>query len=328
MKMRRIELISVCASLVLIASTGCRKQDDTEVLKLAHSLSTEHPVHKAIEHLATRVDHLSAGSLRVDIYPSEQLGSEREAIELVQLGILSMTKTSTAPLGGFVPAMKVYGLPYLFRDSDHMWRVLNGAIGKRLLEAGVPQGLKGLCYYDAGARSFYTTERRIVAPADLVGLKIRVQKSEMSRRTIEAMGGAPTPIDWGELYTSLQQRVVDGAENNPPSFFNSRHYETCKYYTLDEHARVPDVLVISTAVWDGLSPQQQAVLQQAVDESVEFQRALWTRTERDHLEIMRSAGVEILRPDKRPFVDAVQTVWRGFEGTEIGAMAEVIRTLE
>jgi tripartite ATP-independent transporter DctP family solute receptor len=278
--------------------------------------------------MARRVAELSDGSLRVDIYPSEQLGSEREAIELVQLGNLAMTKTSTGPMEGFVPAMRVYGLPYLFRDAPHMWKVLNGPIGKRLLEAGVPKGLKGLCYYDAGARSFYTTEKKIITPADLAGLKIRVQKSKMSQRMIEAMGGAPTPIDWGELYTSLQQGVVDGAENNPPSFYNSRHYEISKYYTLDEHLRVPDMVVISPLIWKKLSPEQQAILQQAADESVEFQRKLWAQTEEQNLEAVQAAGVEIVHPDKAPFVEAVQSVWRDFEGAEIGKLAQEIRAVE
>jgi len=326
--MRSAILFIACLVLLAVAPCGCRRRADVKVLKLSHSLSTEHPVHKAIAFMAQRVTELSGGSLRVDVYPGEQLGSEREAIELVQLGILAMTKTSTGPMEGFVPAMRVYGLPYLFRDSEHMWKVLNSAIGRQLLEAGASKGLKGLCYYDAGARSFYTTERKITTPADLAGLKIRVQKSEMSRRMIEAMGGAPTPIDWGELYTSLQQGVVDGAENNPPSFFNSRHYEISKYYTLDEHLRVPDMLVISPTIWNELSPQQQAVLQQAIDESVEFQRILWARTEQENLAAVEQAGVEILRPDKQPFVEAVQSVWRQFEGTEIGDLAAEIRSVE
>jgi len=325
---RLLALLSTVVALWAIAPTGCRKPDDTAVLKLAHSLSTEHPVHQAIEFMAARVAELSGGSLRIDVYPSEQLGSEREAIELVQLGILAMTKTSTGPMEGFVPAMKVYGLPYLFRDSEHMWKVLNGKIGRDILDSLEPAGMIGLCYYDAGARSFYTTERKITTPADLAGLKIRVQKSEMSRRMIEAMGGAPTPIDWGELYTSLQQGVVDGAENNPPSFFNSRHYETSKYYTLDEHLRVPDMIVINPTAWNELSPEHQAVLQQAADESVEFQRNLWAETERENLEAVQEAGVEIIRPDKQPFVEAVQSVWRQFAGTEIGRLAEEIRAVE
>ncbi|MBU0640243.1 MAG: TRAP transporter substrate-binding protein [Planctomycetes bacterium] len=328
MRTLRMTLVGTLAALLVGCPSGCRDHDNTKVLKLAHSLSTEHPVHAALEFMARRVDELSGGSLRIDIYPSEQLGSEREAIELVQLGILAMTKTSTAAMEGFVPAMKVYGLPYLFRDSEHMWSVLNGPIGRQLLDAGVPKGLKGLCYYDAGARSFYTTEREITTPADLAGLKIRVQKSEMSLRMIEAMGGAPTPIDWGELYTSLQQGVVDGAENNPPSFFNSRHYETCKYYTLDEHVRVPDMIVINPTVWRELSAEHQAVLQQAADESVAFQRKLWAQTELVNLEAVREAGVEIIHPDKQPFVEVVQTLWQRFADTEVGKLAARIRAAE
>jgi TRAP-type C4-dicarboxylate transport system substrate-binding protein len=203
-----------------------------------------------------------------------------------------------------------------------------GAIGKELLDAGKPVGLKGLCFYDAGARSFYTGSRLVNTPADLKGMKIRVQKSDMAIRMIEAMGASATPIDWGELYTSLQQGVVDGAENNPPSFYTSLHYEICKYYILDEHTRPPDVLLISTVVWHRLSPELQSILQEAVDESVGFQRKLWAQKEAENLWQVEQAGVTIIRPDKQPFREAVKSMWDQFEGTEIGRFAERIRNIQ
>jgi len=247
--MKTMSVNQLAVALVCVLAAGCGETTDVTVLKLAHGLDVEHPVHKAMAYLAEEVARKSAGKMRVDIYPSEQLGSERECLELVQLGILSMTKSSSGPMEGFVPAMKVFGLPYLFRDADHMWQVFLGPIGREILAAGIPKGLQGLCFYDAGARSFYTTTRAVRSPADLEGMKIRVMKSEMAMRMIEAMGGSPTPIDWGELYTALQQGVVEGAENNRPTFFVSRQYEICRFYTLDEHLRLPDVLVINPDVW-------------------------------------------------------------------------------
>jgi len=320
-------LTTVILAALLFSPACSKKGSDVTVLKLAHGLDTNHPVHKAMEFMAQKVAEKSAGKLRVDIYPSEQLGTERECIEQLQLGALDMTKTSSSPLESFLPQIKVLGLPYLFTDSEHYWKVLLGAIGKELLDAGKPVGLKGLCFYDAGARSFYTRSRLVNTPADLKGMKIRVQKSDMAIRMIEAMGASATPIDWGELYTSLQQGVVDGAENNPPSFYTSLHYEICKYYILDEHTRPPDVLLISTVVWNKLSPELQSILQKGVDESVGFQRKLWAEKEAENLQQVEQAGVTIIRPDKQPFREAVKSMWDQFEGTEIGRLAERIRNV-
>ena len=330
--MKKAVVISCLAGVCLSAFVffGCREDNGQKVkaLKLAHGLDTAHPVHKAMEFMAQKVEEKSGGRLRVDIYPSEQLGSERECIEQLQLGGLAMTKTSTAPMESFVPAVKVLGLPYVFRDSEHYWKVLLGPIGKELLAAGESKGLKGLCFYDAGARSFYTTNKAINSPADLVGMKIRVQKSLIARKMIQAMGGSATPIDWGELYTSLQQGVVDGAENNPPSFETSLHYEICKYYCLDEHTRPPDMLLISTKKWNKLSPEFQDILQQAADESVGYHSKLWSVKESKSLAKVEEAGVKIIRPDKKAFREAVRPMWKEFEGTEIGELAKRIEAVK
>jgi len=277
------------------------------VLKLAHGLNTEHPVHKAMVFMAEKVAEKSGGTMRVDIYPSEQLGNEKECLEKLQMGALAMTKTSSSPLEAFVDEMKVLGLPYIFRDQDHYWKVLKGPIGKELLAAGESRGLKGLCFYDAGARSFYTVKKPIHSPADLKGLKIRVQQSPVAMDMVKAMGASPTPISWGELYTSLQQGVVDGAENNPPSLYTSKHYEICKYYTLDEHTMPPDVLLISPRWWNRLTDEQKRILQEAVDESVEYQRKLWADFTKESLDAVRAAGVQVIvLEDKTPFREAVQ----------------------
>jgi len=324
--------VKVSCALVtcaLVCFSGCTKKDKgVKVLKLAHGLDTTHPVHKAMVFMAEKVKEKSEGKLKIDVYPSEQLGSERECLEQLQLGGLDMTKTSSSPLESFIPQMKVLGLPYLFRDSEHYWKVLLGDIGKELLAAGEKNKLKGLCFYDAGARSFYTRDKLINTPADLKGMKIRVQQSPMAIEMIDAMGAAATPIDWGELYTSLQQGVVDGAENNPPSFDTALHYEICKYYILDEHTRPPDVLLISTTVWNKLSPEFQGILQEAADESVTHQRKLWAEKEKESLEKVEKAGVKISRPDKEPFRDAVQSMWKKYEATEIGELASRIKQVK
>jgi tripartite ATP-independent transporter DctP family solute receptor len=297
------------------------------ILKLGHGLDTTHPVHKAMVFMADKVREKSGGRMQVEIFPSEQLGNEKECIEALQLGYLAMTKTSSAPMEGFVSQMQVFGIPYLFRDAEHFWKVCNGPIGKKLLLAGESKRLRGLCYYDAGARSFYAA-RAINQPSDLAGMKIRVQSSIMSMKMVQAMGGAPTPIPWGELYTALDQGVVDGAENNAPSFRTSRHYEVCQYYSLDEHTRLPDILIISTRVWSRLSPEQQRFLQEAVDESVEYQRQLWTEAEEADLKTVQEGGAKIVRPDLAPFRTSVRSVWQEFEGTEIGTLIQQIQEVQ
>ncbi len=297
------------------------------VLKLGHGLDISHPVHKAMVFMADRVKEKSAGRMQVQVFPSEQLGNEKECIEALQLGYLAMTKTSSAPMEGFVPQMQVFGIPYLFRDSEHLWKVLNGPIGKKLLLAGESKRLRGLCYYDAGARSFYA-KKPIHTPSDLAGMKIRVQNSIMSIKMVQAMGGSPTPVPWGELYTALDQGVVDGAENNAPSFRTSRHYEVCPYYSLDEHTCLPDILVISTRVWGHLTAEQQKVLQEAVDESVVYQRKIWAEAELKDLEIVQQQGATIIHPDKAPFRESVRPVWREFEGTEIGDLIRQIQEVK
>ncbi|MFC1574823.1 TRAP transporter substrate-binding protein [Gemmatimonadota bacterium] len=297
--------------------SGCLGQSENTVLKLAHGLDVTHPVHLAMVHMAQRVSELSHGRMRLDIYPGGQLGEERELIELLQIGSLAMTKVSASPLESFVPEMTVFSLPYVFRNYEHLWRVLEGEIGQRLLLAGEPFLLRGLCYYDAGPRSFYTRTVPIRVPEDLRGLKIRVQRSITSSRMVQALGGSATPIDWGELYSAMQQGVVDGAENNAPSFFLSRHYEVSGFYTLDEHTWVPDVLLISTRVWEGLSQEEQDWLEAGVAFSVVEQRRLWQEATENALEQARASGVEIIVPDKALFREAVQPLLESYRGTPV-----------
>ena len=298
----------LCLALAGLALAGCSRGHHVTVIKLAHGLDASHPVHRGMAFFAERLAAKSGGTLRVDLYPGGQLGSERECVELLQLGGLGMTKASSSSLEGFVPEYRVFGLPYLFRDEAHRWAVLDGAIGREILLSSEARFLRGLCYYDAGARSFYTVNRRVASPADLAGLKIRTQESQMAFKMVRAFGASATPIAWGELYTALQQGVVDGAENNPPSFHLSRHYELCRYYTINEHSTVPDVLLISTHLWRRLSPEEQAWVQEAALESESYQRTLWREATEAALAAVQAAGVEVIRPDPAAFRERVQSV--------------------
>ena len=300
-------------SLSLLSGlTSCKEVNKTKKLKLAHGLNMEHPVHEAMVYLAKRVYEKSGGKLQVDIYPNAQLGSERENLELLQIGSLGMTKVSASVMESFAPKFKIFSLPYIFNDQEHLFQVLDGPIGKQMLTEGTKFWLRGLTYYDAGSRSFYSVKKPIETPSDLKGMKIRVQDSNTSINMVNALGGSATPISWGELYTALQQGVVDGAENNPPSFHLSRHYEVAKYYTLNEHTMVPDVLLISTIVWDELNPQEQQWLQEAADESAVLQRKLWDDAEKEALRIVAEAGVEIIYPEKQPFEDLVEPMYDSY----------------
>lgn len=312
-------------SLWLLGS--CTKQQDVVTLRMAHTLDQEHVVHKAMVKMAERVAFYSNGSMQIQIYSGGQLGSERELIELLQIGSLALTKVSAAPLEGFVPVMKVFSLPYVFRDSAHLWAVLDGEIGQDLLAALEPVRLKGLGYYDAGARSFYTTNKALQSPADLAGLKFRVPNSQTAVEMVQALGGAATPVDWGELYTALQQGVVDGAENNPPSFYLSRHYELSKYYILDEHSMVPDVILMSQHIWNQLTPEQQGWLQQAMADSVVYQKNLWQQASDDALKKVKAHGVQVLYPDKTLFTQAVKPLHEQLKGSAVGDLLQKISTM-
>ena len=307
---------------------SCTPQKEQRVLRIAHALDINHPVHMAMVYMQERLDVYSNGSMSLLIYPSGQLGSERENLELLQIGSLSMTKVSASSLEAFVPSMKVFSIPYLFSSQTHLWNVLQGEIGKELLSAGVNSYFLGLGYYDAGSRSFYTTQKPVYEPDDLKGMKIRVMNSQSAVNMVNAMGGSATPISWGELYTALQQGVVDGAENNPPSFFLSKHYEVAKYYLLDEHTSIPDVLVFSTNVWDTLTAQQQQWVRMAAADSVTKQRELWQASTQLALTEVKKAGVEVVEADKTLFAQKTQGLRQKFIGTDVGALMNRILAVE
>ncbi len=302
--------ISIAIPILLVS---CSERRDGKIIRLAHGLDTNHPVHNAMVYMGEKLEEKSEGSLKVEIYPSGQLGAERECLELLQIGSLDITKVSAAVLENFIPDYKVLSIPYIFRDRQHAFSVFDGDVGEALLLKGEQFRLRGLTFYDAGSRSFYTKARPIEQPEDLQGLKIRVQKSNMAVAMVNLMGGAPTPISWGELYTALQQGVVDGAENNLPSFYTSRHYEVCKFYSVNEHTAVPDVLLIGTDSWKRFNAQEREWIKEAAIESAIQQRKLWAEAENNSLQAIKDAGVVINYPEKEAFVSKTLTITEMFE---------------
>ncbi|ECW5064951.1 TRAP transporter substrate-binding protein, partial [Salmonella enterica subsp. enterica serovar Heidelberg] len=255
-------------------------------LKLSHNQDKSHAVHKAMSYLADKAKAYSDGELNIRIYPNATLGNERESLELMNSGALQMVKVNAASLESFAPEYSVFSLPFLFRDRDHYYNVLKSDLGKRILASSESKGFVGLTWYDGGARSFYAG-KPITQPDDLAGMKIRVQQSPSAIAMVKALGGVPTPMAQGELYTALQQGVVDGGENNPVVYADMRHAEVAKFYSRDEHTMVPDVLVISTKVLNKLSDKERKALYKAADESMQQMKdVIWPAAEKEAYESM------------------------------------------
>ena len=311
-------------ALFLKSQNGGGEASAQTVLKLGHGQDTKHPVHRSIEFMNKRLQELSGGTVKIDIYPSAVLGKEVQSIEQLQNGSLAMTCQSVAALENFIPSMATFSLPYVFRDADHFWKVLDGDIGNKLKQAGEKKFLRGLCFYDGGSRNFYTKDKPILTPADLSGMKIRVMNSATAMAMVEALGGSPTPIAYGELYSALAQGTVDGAENNPPSFYSTKHYEVCKHLSLDGHSRIPDMLLMSARVWDKLSPQVQGWVSQAANESSDFQRALWRKDTESALKQVAAEGVTIHKVDTAIFSTMVQPMLNSVENRKVKRLLKQI----
>ncbi|MFW6169566.1 MAG: TRAP transporter substrate-binding protein [Planctomycetota bacterium] len=313
-----IGITAMAAILIATLLSGCeqggRSGDGAgvTVLKVGHVLDAKHPVHKGMIRWSELLEERSDGQLQIKIYAGGQLGQEKELIEQLQGGTLDLAKVSSSVLESFVPEMKVFGVPYLFRDKQHKWESLQSPVGQEILDACESRNMVGIGYYAAGERSFYTVDRPIRTPADLKNLKIRVIKSPMAIELVKVLGASPTPISWGELYTALQQGLVDGAENNPPSVISANHYEICKYYSLDRHTSPMDVVVAGKRTWERLSAEDRQMLLETFEESVGYQRELWAREVADNFKMLKEAGVEIIEPDLALFRQAVQPMYQKY----------------
>jgi len=266
-----------------------------------------------VENLGKKLQAATNGRLSVQMFASMQLGGEKEAIEQAQVGALQMARVSVGAIGPVIDDLNVFNLPFLFRNTAHMQKVIDGAIGTELLDkvtANDKAGLVGLCWMDAGARSFYNTKHPIKSIADLKGLKVRVIGNPMFVDMANALGANGVAMGYDQVFSALQTGVIDGAENNPPSFVFDNHYQVAKNYTLTEHLIVPEVLVFSKRTWNSLSKDDQALLKKTTREAQAEERVLWAAYEKQAMEKARANGVQVVEAiDKQPFQDAVKPVW-------------------
>ncbi|MGB4587564.1 MAG: TRAP transporter substrate-binding protein [Rectinemataceae bacterium] len=275
----------------------------TIVLRLAETHPKGYPTELGDEEFARLVKERSNGRIVIEVYPGSQLGQEKAVIEQVQFGAIDITRVSVSPVAAFVPKLNAFQMPYLYRDEAHMWNVLNGDIGKDLLASLEPFGFIGLGWFEGGSRNFYNSKRPVKTPADLKGLKIRVQESELMMGLVSAFGAVPTPMAYGEVYSALQTGVVDGAENNWASYFSTSHYEVAKYFTLDEHTRVPEIIIGSKISLGRLSKADQDLIRQAAADAVNFQRSEWAKYEQVSIDKVKAGGSQIsIVTDKAPWV--------------------------
>ena len=306
--------MSMTAGAALAAGFAVPARAQTKmVLKASDVHPAGYPTVAAVETLGEKLSKATGGRLSVQMYASMQLGGEKEAIEQAQIGAIAFARVSVGVMGPVVDDLNVLNLPFLFRDTKHAQTVLDGTIGQELLDKVTNHptaGLVGLCWMDAGARNMYDTKKPINTIADLKGLKIRVMGNPMFVEMMNALGGNGIAMGYDQVFTALQTGVVDGAENNPPSFVFDNHFQVAKYYTLTEHLIVPEMVVFSKKTWNNLSKEDQALLVKLGKEAQAEERVLWNAYQQKALDKMKEAGIAIVPvADKKPFQDAVKPVW-------------------
>jgi tripartite ATP-independent transporter DctP family solute receptor len=302
---------AVLVLLLILAPAMLFAQAKPIVLRLAETHPQDYPTTRGDYEFARLVKERSNGRIIIEVYPGSQLGEEKAVIEQVQFGAIDITRVSISPVASFVPKLNAFQMPYLYRDADHMWKVLKGDIGKELLASLEPFGFIGLGWFDGGARSFYNSKKPIYKPSDLKGMKIRVQESELMMGLVQSFGAVPTPMPYGEVYSGLQTGVIDGAENNPPSYYSASHYEVAKYYTLDEHTMVPEIIIGSKISLGRLSRADQDLVKQAAFDAIDFQRAEWAAYVQLSMDKVKAAGCTIIPiPDKTEWMKAVDPMYK------------------
>jgi len=328
--MRKFSIIFlvVILTLMLISSfsMAMEKKGDTIILKAACDHQEGYSTIEGLRLMAKLTDMWTNGRIKIDVYPGAVLGSEKESIEQTQMGVIDINRVSISPVISVYPKMAVFALPYIFASREHMWTVLEGEIGQTMLAELKPTGFIGLAYMDSGARSFYTVKKPINSPADLKGMKVRTQKSEVMMDMVTAMGGNPVPMAFEEVYSALQTGVIDAAENNPPSYYETSHYEIAKYYSLDGHAMVPEIVLMSVKTWSALSDADKQIIKMAAVAAQELQRKLWLKDEISSMNIVKEAGCKISTPEKGPFIEAVKPVYEKY-ASEYLELIEKIQSL-
>ncbi|MBP3771264.1 MAG: TRAP transporter substrate-binding protein [Treponema sp.] len=315
-----------CALLAAgLVITGCNKDKKGEpaektevkkmVLRYAENQAQDYPTTQAAYKFAELVEEKTDGRIHIDVYHGGQLGDEKAVIEQLQFGAIDFTRVSISPLAEFDKSLNVLQLPYLYKDAAQMWRVLEGDIGENFLKGVEKAGLIGLSWFDAGARNFYNSKRPVTKLDDLKGLKIRVQESQLMMGMVKALGASATPMAYGEVYSGLQTGVIDGAENNWPSYDSVSHYEVAKYFVLDEHTRVPEMQMVSKITWDKISPEDQKIIKECAIESAKIERELWAAKEGASEAKVKAAGSVItsLEPgEKEKFQAAMAPLYTEF----------------
>lgn len=280
------------------------------VLRLAETHPVDYPTTKGDMRFADLVKERSGGRIIIEVYPGSQLGQEKAVIEQVQFGAIDFTRVSVSPLAAFVPVFNALQLPYLYRSEDHMWKVLLGPIGMELFASLEPAGFIGIGWFEPGARNFYNSKRPVTKPEDLKGLKIRVQESDLMVGMVQGLGAVATPMPYGEVYSGLQTGVIDGAENNWPSYESTSHFEVAKFFTLDEHTRVPEIIIGSKISLSKLSKADQDLIKKAALDAIPYQRQLWAEREKASEAKVRAAGNTItVIADKGPWQAAMQALY-------------------
>lgn len=325
---RRAALKGLGAAAMAGFASGCASRD-ARLLRAVDTHPEGYPTVEAVRYMGRLLAERSNGRLGIEHYPGAVLGQEKDALEITIFGGIDLNRVSLAPLNSIVPETVVPGLPFLFRSTEHMRRAVDGPPGQAILEALTPHGLIGLCYYDSGGRSFYTTKRPINTPADLRGLKIRVQSSDLFVEMVRALGGSPTPMDFGEVYQGLMQGTVDGAENNWPSYESTRHFEVAPFYSETRHVMAPEVLTMSARSWEKLSGTDRELVRACARDSVPYMRKLWDARVEQSRATIRASGATVVSPDPAPFADLVRPVWDRFLTTpEMRRLVSEITAME
>ena len=313
----KIQTTMIAAGVLAAAAafaSGSAFAQQKMVLKASDVHAAGYPTVVAVENIGKKLSAATNGRLSVAMYPAMQLGGEKEAIEQAQVGAIAFARVSVGALGPVVDDLNVFNLPYVFRNTTHMQHVIDGQIGQDLLDkvTNSGKGLVGLAWMDAGARNFYATKKPIKTMADLKGMKVRVMGNPMFVEMANSMGGNGVAMGYDQVFSALQTGVVDGAENNPPSFVFDNHYQVAKYYTLDEHLIVPEMLAFSKKIWDSMSKEDQASLVKFAKEAQQEERKLWEAYEKQAMDKAKAAGIQIIEvsaADKKAFQDAVKPVW-------------------
>ena len=279
------------------------------VLRSSDTHPDGYPTVEAVKYFGELVKERTEGRYEVEVYHSAQLGQEADTLEQVRTGVIDLNRTSMGPWNGLIPETTVPSLPYIFRSVEHARKVMNGPIGDEILAAFEPHGVIGLAFYDGGARSFYNSSKPIKSVDDLKGMKFRVMQSDIFVDMVAALGASATPMPYGEVYSGIETGVIDGAENNFPSYDTAKHSEVAKYFSLDEHLIVPEVLVMSKVTWDRLSPEDQKIVKKAAKDSVQKQYELWDAQVAKSRETVEAAGSEINELEKQAFIDAMKPVY-------------------